>query len=339
MIPGVTENVSLKAFNTLAVEAEAEWFAELRDLSQLPELVDFARQNRLPLTVLGGGSNVVLPGTIPGLVIRMATTGISVVTEGDDVLLTVAAGENWHQLVCWSLQQGYFGLENLALIPGSVGAAPVQNIGAYGVELASRLYSVTGLDLETGTYRTLFHAECQFGYRDSLFKRELKGKFIITSVVLRLSLKPEVCVDYPALKAMLEQQGFGHPTPQQVADAVIAVRRSKLPDPQQLPNAGSFFKNPIVSSTQYRALVNEFPELIGYSQSNGQYKLAAGWLVEQAGWKGRSFGEVAVHDRQALVLVNPGSGSGAHILQLAAAIQNDVQQQFGVSLEIEPVIY
>lgn len=334
------QQVSLQSCNTLAIDACARYLLEVTEPGQIPAAVAFAKQQQLPLLVLGGGSNVVLSRDFPGVVLRMALRGIDVIDTGhDDIVLDVAAGENWHQLVEYCLQQGCHGLENLALIPGTAGAAPIQNIGAYGVELESLLESVSGWDIAAGEWRTLSAAECRFGYRDSIFKGELRDRFIITAIRLRLKRSFQPQLHYRALADYLQQAGIAQPTPQQLVQAVIDVRRSKLPDPALTPNAGSFFKNPVVSAEQYAELVERFPQLVSFPQPDGGYKLAAGWLLEQAGWKGAQRGAVGVHDRQSLVLVNRDGGSGTELLALAEAIRQDVRERFGVELEIEPRVY
>lgn len=335
----VKEHVSLKSFNTLAIEAHCRYFIAITDSSQLPDAVNFAKEKQLDTLILGGGSNIVLAGDFPGVVIHIDTTGITADQQGDSVLLEVAAGENWHQLVLWSLSQEYFGLENLALIPGTVGAAPIQNIGAYGVELESMVEAVTGWHCELKAVQTLTREQCQFGYRDSIFKHSLKDKFVITSVTLRLQLTPAVKLDYKALADFLAGKELLAPAPSQVAEAVIAIRQSRLPDPESIPNVGSFFKNPMVSPEKFESLQSQFPDIAHYIQADGRIKLAAAWLVEQAGWKGRVEGRVGVHQQQSIVLVNHNKGTGKEILGLAGLIQQSVAARYGVELEIEPRVY
>ena len=343
----IQQQVPLQKYNTLAIPVLAHYFVELRDEKHLPEYLAFAEKKHLPVLILGGGSNIVLTQDFVGLVIKMSLTGISVVEQGDAVIVTAAAGENWHDLVTWCLQQGYNGLENLALIPGSVGAAPIQNIGAYGVELTDIFESLSGWDCSSQEWKTLSREDCQFAYRDSIFKHALKNRFIITSVSLRLHLNGEVNVSYGALQQALQQtsqktaaEPTNTPSAQQVADAVIAIRQSKLPDPSVLPNAGSFFKNPVVSAGQATQLLSRFPDMAHYPQADGKVKLAAGWLLEQAGWKGKQLGTVGMHQQQSLVLVNHDveRTNGESVLTLAGQIQQDVQRQFSVTLEIEPTI-
>ncbi|WP_101759587.1 UDP-N-acetylmuramate dehydrogenase [Oceanicoccus sp. KOV_DT_Chl] len=336
------QQVSLQPYNTLAIAVNARYFVELDKAEALPEYLAFAEQQQLPVLVLGGGSNIVLRQDFPGLVIKISLHGIAAEALDDSIIVTAAAGENWHDLVMWCLERGYNGLENLALIPGSVGAAPIQNIGAYGVEFTQVFAHLHGWDIQQQCWRTLSKAECQFAYRDSIFKHALKNQFIVTSVALRLHTEPRVTTSYAALRQYLQQQSLTAPTARQIAAAVIAIRQSKLPDPVVLPNAGSFFKNPIVSQQQAQQLVDQLPALVHYPQDDGSVKLAAGWLLEHAGWKGKQCGLVAMHQQQALVLINVGDGktmaSGAQVLAFAKQVQADIQQRFGVILEIEPAI-
>jgi UDP-N-acetylmuramate dehydrogenase len=333
----IAENVDLQPLNTLALPARARWFARIETTDQLAEALAWAQQRQLPRLVLGGGSNIVLRGDFPGLVLQIALAGRAV--DGD--VVSAAAGENWHSLVQWTLAQGLFGLENLTLIPGTVGAAPIQNIGAYGVELADRLVDVRGWSLDDAAERTLSAAECRFGYRDSLFKRELRDRFIITAIRLRLDRLFRPVLHYPALRDALA--GVAAPDALAVEAAVRAIRQRRLPDPEQLPNAGSFFKNPVVSRAQFERLRADHPDLPQFPATGDGVKLPAAWLVDRCGWKGRRIGPVGVHAQQAIVLIHYLDGAGAHdgeaLLQLAAAIQADVRQRFGVTLELEPTIY
>ena len=333
----IINNQSLKLLNTLAVDVSAEYFCRVESVEQLQEAISYARQHQLLITVLGGGSNLVLARNLPGLVVQMAIPGITLDAEvGSDRLIGVGAGENWHQLVEYSLTNGWFGLENLALIPGLAGAAPIQNIGAYGVELSDVFTSLQALNLQSGELITMDAADCQFGYRDSIFKNQYRDQYAITRLQLKLSTEPELKLDYPVLQAALED--VGSITPQLVAEKVCEVRRSKLPDPVETPNAGSFFKNPVVTAKQAETIRKQHPGLVSYAQPGGDEKLAAGWLIDQCGWKGCQRGAVAVHDKQALVLVNLG-GNGEDILALAADISASVKARYGVTLEIEPRVF
>lgn len=328
---------SLQDFNTLALPATAEYLCTASSVDELREALAFARQRALAVMVLGGGSNIIFAGDVAGLVIRLAISGIEKVGEqGSSVLVRVGAGENWHQLVLYTLQQQWYGLENLSLIPGCAGGAPIQNIGAYGVELAQRFVSLEAIQLDSGNIITLDKAACRFGYRDSVFKHELKGQVIITAITLALSHTAEPHIDYPELRDALSD--IQHPTPQQVSSTICALRQRKLPDPVQRPNAGSFFKNPVIPGVQAQQLKASYPDLPLYPVSEQETKLPAAWLIDRAGWKGVRRGPVGVHDRQALVLVHFGGGSGADLLQLAADIADDVARRFGVRLELEPAV-
>lgn len=335
----VQQQVSLRHLNTLAVEAKAAYLIDITSTQQIPDALAFADDQKLPVMVLGAGSNILFRDDYPGLVLAMRTQGISFTETDRGVLVEVAAGENWHQLVMHCLQCGYYGIENLALIPGTVGAAPVQNIGAYGVELESVVESVYGWHIDERRWLQLSRQQCEFAYRDSIFKQALRDRFVISAVTLRLATDPTLHTSYAALSEYLADGGISQPTAEQVAAAVIAIRRSKLPDPAEIPNAGSFFKNPLVSMQDYKNLQQRFPDIVAYPVNETQVKLAAGWLMQRAGWKGAQRQGVGFHDQQALVLVNPGAGSGADLMAVAEAAQRDIQQQFGVSLEIEPRIY
>jgi UDP-N-acetylmuramate dehydrogenase len=330
---------SLQSRNTLRLRSSAPALLEISDLDELDRVLR-ARPAHEPLPrVLGEGSNVVLCGALQRPVLRFTARGRRVLEDaGEDVLLRIGAGENWHALTAWTLAQGYFGLENLALIPGTVGAAPIQNIGAYGVELAERVQCVHGVQLEDGRPFSLPAEACGFAYRDSLFKRAWQDRCLITAVDLRLCRRDRPRVDYPALGDWLEQRGL-KATARSVFDAVVALRRARLPDPAQLPNAGSFFHNPVVDAVHAQQLRSRHPQMPQYPQSDGRVKLAAGWLIEQCGWKGFREGGVGVHSEHALVLLNLGADEGEVLLALAARIQDSVRSRFGCELNIEPRIY
>ncbi len=342
LLPGIQHQHNLKPFNTLNVAARARYFFEVSTVPQLSQLLSWywQQQEQLPLLVVGGGSNLVLSRDFPGLVILNRILGIEPLEQSKDgVLVKVGAGENWDDFVAFCLQQGWYGLENLSAIPGTVGAAPIQNIGAYGVELCAAVERVEYLERATGKIRTLSKSQCQFGYRDSIFKRDLKNQTVITAVVFKLSTQPNLQLQYGDISKAIAAQGLAADrlTAEQVRQMVVSIRAKKLPDPKTLPNVGSFFKNPIVSNGEYARLLDKFPELVSYPSGSDQRKLAAGWMIDHLGWKGQARGDAKVHDRQALVLVNLGQGS-ADLLALAQAIQNDVKQHFGVWLEPEPNI-
>jgi UDP-N-acetylmuramate dehydrogenase len=332
--------VNLQPFNTLAVPSQAEAFAELEQPTDFPTLLDYSRAEGLPLLPLGEGSNVVLAEQLEALVLRQACRGVDLLAESvSSVRLRVAAGENWHSLVGWCLQQSYFGLENLALIPGTVGAAPVQNIGAYGVEVASYIVAVEAVDLLSGEALRLSNQECQFSYRDSIFKAELADQLLIQAVELELPKQANVNTDYPALAAHLQAKQLAAATPQQVFEAVVAIRRSKLPDPAEIPNVGSFFKNPSIGAEQVPALLEQWPELPVYPQADQHSRIAAGWMIDACGFRERQADAVHVHPQHALVITNPQRRGGSEVLALAAEIVAAVEQRFAVTLEQEPRSY
>lgn len=332
----IQEQVSLRPYNTLAIDVRARFFIAVNSLEQLLEALAWAEQHTVAVFLLGGGSNLVLTADLNALVIHLQLRGIELLSEDADYAqIEVQAGENWHAFVQWSLAQGFSGLENLSLIPGNVGAAPVQNIGAYGVELKDHLESVLVFDRQTGQTQRLSNDQCQFAYRDSLFKRE-PGRRVILSVIFKLPKQADLQLDYGHLRSYLAEQQIAQPTAQDVSRAVCAIRAEKLPDPKQLANAGSFFKNPVVSTEHAQQLQKTYPHIVSFVQADGQVKLAAGWLIEQAGWKGVRQGDAGVHAKQALVLVNYGSATGLQILELAAQIQADIRQRYGVELDIEP---
>ena len=329
--------------NTLALPCVAESAWRLEDESDLPWL-QVHWQAKQPIKIVGGASNLILPPILLGQTVLMALKGITVIEETPKtVLVRVAAGESWHEWVQQSLSAGWFGLENLALIPGTVGASPVQNIGAYGVEVGQLIEHVTVWDFSCAQIKVLSADDCQFAYRDSLFKKPEGQALLILSVSFRL-LKQAIwhpMLDYPDLKSLEQSALIGDlpVSPQALFDQVVAVRRRKLPDPAITPNAGSFFKNPLVSADHFDRLRQQYPGLVAYPQADGRAKLAAGWMIEQCGWKGRRVGAVGVHERQALVLVNLGQAQVRDLLALAHAISADVLGKFGVTLEIEPICW
>jgi UDP-N-acetylmuramate dehydrogenase len=331
-------DVSLAPFNTFGVEARAAFFARIGSGADLAALLAEPAVAGLPRLVLGGGSNLLFTRDFEGLVVKVDITGFERLgSAADCVLVRVGAGESWHHSVERLLDAGLPGLENLALIPGAVGAAPIQNIGAYGVELAERFDHLDAFDLETGASVQLGAAECRFGYRDSVFK-QVPGRYVVLAVTFALPLQWHPVTGYADVENELRSRGAGHPTPRDVFDAVVAIRRRKLPDPMVVGNAGSFFKNPVVSRHVHGELIAHFPSLVSYDIGGGRFKLAAGWMIEACGLKGYARGRAAVYERQALVLVNRGGASGAEILQLAREVQERVELKFGVVLEPEPVI-
>ncbi len=327
-------NVSLKNFNTFGIEATANQYVKITSETTLKELFnDQAFQQKF--FTLGGGSNVLFTRDYDGLIIHMANKGIQHFIEGNQVYVTAAAGEIWNDLVWYCIKHNFPGMENLALIPGTVGASPIQNIGAYGTELMHIFYSCRAFDTQTGEYVTFTNEECHFSYRDSIFKKEHKGRFIICSVTYKLSLFGQINTSYGAIESELEKRGIKNPNIQDVAEVVSYIRVEKLPDPSTVGNAGSFFKNPIISRTQFINLQAQYPDIVHYPMANDQEKLAAGWLIEQCGWKGRAVGDVAVWKNQALVLTNKGDASGEQIYNVSSNIIDDVWGKFGVKLERE----
>ncbi|KIP96575.1 MULTISPECIES: UDP-N-acetylmuramate dehydrogenase [Pseudomonas] len=332
----VQAGVSLKAYNTFGVDVAARYFAEAADDDQVRQALSAARERQVPLLLLGGGSNLLLTADVEALVLRMASRGIRLLADdGQRVEIEAEAGEPWHGFVQWTLRQGFVGLENLSLIPGTVGASPVQNIGAYGVELKDCFLGLTALDRHSGEVRAFDLQDCAFAYRDSLFKRE-SGRWIILRVRFTLSRNAHLHLDYGPVRQRLAEQGIEAPNASDVSRAICAIRSEKLPDPAVLGNAGSFFKNPLVPAELAERLQHIHADLVAYPQADGQVKLAAGWLIERAGWKGFRDGDAGVHRLQALVLVNYGQASGQQLLALAQRIQADIAERFGVSLEIEP---
>ncbi|HOB45734.1 MAG TPA: UDP-N-acetylmuramate dehydrogenase [Zoogloea sp.] len=332
------QDVALDALNTLRLPARAAWFAAIDNVDTLRAVLDDPRVAGLPRLVLGGGSNLVLTGDFPGLVLQVAFHGRSRVQEDADAFyIRAGGGENWHDFVRWTLEMGWPGLENLSLIPGTVGAAPVQNIGAYGIEMAEHFYSLRAYDLETGKTVGFDKRDCAFGYRDSFFKQAGKGRYLIAAVTFRLPKAWKPVTGYADVARELTEHCIVAPTPLQVSDAVVAIRRRKLPDPAEIGNAGSFFKNPVVEADHYIRLAALHRGLPHYPQPDGREKLAAGWLIEQAGWRGRRRGPVGCYERQALVLVNHGGATGADVWATSNAVRADVLDRFGINLEPEPV--
>ncbi|MCS4281851.1 UDP-N-acetylmuramate dehydrogenase [Pseudomonas sp. BIGb0278] len=333
------QQVSLKPFNTFGIDVKARYFAQAHSDAEVRAALLEAARLELPVLVIGGGSNLLLTGDIDALVLHMASRGRRLLSEeGDRVVVEAEAGEPWHEFVQWSLAQGCSGLENLSLIPGTVGAAPMQNVGAYGVEIKDVFAGLTALDRETGELKDFSLEECGFGYRDSLFKRN-PGRWLILRVRFALSRSLHAHLDYGPVRQRLHEQGVVEPTAQAISDAICSIRREKLPDPLELGNAGSFFKNPLVSAVLGEQLRARYPGVVAYPQADGQLKLAAGWLIEQAGWKGYRDGDAGVHRLQSLVLVNYGQASGAQLHALAQKIQADIFARFGVELEMEPNLY
>lgn len=335
----IESGVSLKPYNTFGLPAVAQTLVRIGGDADVRRVVDHPQLGRAPKFILGGGSNIVLTRDMPQVVLKVEVKGIRLVETRENAWIVEAgAGESWHELVVWTLAHGLPGLENMALIPGTVGAAPVQNIGAYGVELKDRFESLDAVDLVTGRSVTLGPSICAFGYRDSVFKHSLANRSVITRVRLRLPRPWQPVVGYLDIARRMHDEGVTAPTPQQVADWVCAIRRAKLPDPATIGNAGSFFKNPVVSPEQCRDIIGRDPEIVHYPLPDGTIKLAAGWMIDACGWKGKTVGQAGVYEKQALVLVNRGGAIGSEVMTLARAIQESVYGRFGIRLEPEPVV-
>lgn len=334
----IQDNFSLRNYNTFGIDATARLAVEVHSISELQTLLKRHDFLHMPKLILGGGSNILFTKDFDGLVILMRIDGISVSQlSASEFLVKAGAGVNWHEFVMFCVENNYAGLENLSLIPGTVGAAPMQNIGAYGVEIEQVFESLTAVHVETGEIRTFTHADCQFGYRESVFKHTVKGQYIITDVTFRLSSQPDFHISYGAIQDTLADMGISTDslTIKNVSDAVIRIRRSKLPDPADIGNAGSFFKNPEIPVSQFEALKDTYPSLPGYPTRTSTIKVPAGWLIEQAGWKGFRSGDTGVHTKQALVLVNYGNANGSDIISLSKDIQSSVHQKFGISISPE----
>lgn len=331
----IHENIDLSSRMTMHCHAVAQHYAEVTSVDELRQALAMADDNGWTVRILGGGSNIVPTSDVDGLVISMGIRERSTCEDGDVVHVRLGAGEVWHDVVEWTVHQGWGGMENMALIPGTVGAAPMQNIGAYGAEQASIFEECEALDRRTGQIVRFLPQDCAFGYRESVFKHEYRDRMFITSVTYRLTTSPNVNTTYRDVSEELAAMSITDPTIVDVMNAVVSVRRRKLPDPAEIGNTGSFFKNPIVDAAVAERLKAENPEAPSYPQSDGRVKLAAAWLIDQCGWKGARHGNAGVHDRQALVLVNHGGASGDEILSLASAIQASVLERFGIALERE----
>lgn len=331
----IKQNISLKPYNTFGIDVKAKYFVSVSNIQDLKHLLSQDEyQNRL---VLGGGSNILLTKDFDGLVILLNLKGIEIISEDDDLIhVKASAGENWHEFVLWCINNDFGGIENLSLIPGNVGTAPIQNIGAYGVELKDVFESCETLSLNSQSINTFAKESCNFGYRNSIFKQNEKGKHIITSVTFKLTKRNHgLKINYGTIISELENKGITQPTIQDISDAVIFIRESKLPNPKEIGNSGSFFKNPVISKTDYDKLVENFNDIPSYPVSEGFVKVPAGWLIEKSGFKGKRFGAYGVHKKQALVLVNYGEAKGSDILNLSKLIQKTVKRLFGITIEAE----
>ena len=329
----IQENISLKKYNTFGISVNAKRFISVSSVYELQQVLKVEKN----IFLISGGSNMLLTKDIEALVVHLDIKGISIDNEDENaVYLTVNSGENWHKFVLWCISNNYGGLENLSLIPGNVGTCPIQNIGAYGVEVKDTITKVEGLEIETGKLVSFSNEACKFGYRNSIFKNSHKGKIILTSVGFKLTKKNHLLnTSYGAIESELIAKNITKPSLKDISDAVIAVRKSKLPDPKEIGNSGSFFKNPVITKSEFLKLQKEYPKVPSYNVSKTEVKVPAGWLIEQVGFKGKRFGDYGVYEKQALVLVNYGNASGKEIYELAQKIQETIMQKFGISLEIE----
>lgn len=332
----IQENVSLKPYNTFGLDVTSRWFLQLNTVDDIKEFLSNEHFASLQKLILGGGSNVLLLKDYPGIVLQNKIMGKEIVKEeGDFVWVKAGAGETWHDFVLWTIENGWGGLENLSLIPGSVGAAPMQNIGAYGAEIKDTFFQLEAVNRSTGEIEVFDLDTCEFGYRSSIFKTIVKDQYIIVNVSFRLFKKPVFNISYGAIEQQLETDGVKELSLRAVSNAVIKIRQSKLPDPKQIGNAGSFFKNPVVDTELFEAIKKEYPDVANYPLENGLIKLAAGWLIDKSGWKGKRFDNYGVHEKQALVLVNYSDASGKQIYDLSEKIMKDIHSKFGVQLERE----
>ena len=329
----IQQNISLKSYNTFGIDVKARRFVDISSLNELENVI----RSEKNFFILSGGSNLLLTKDVDKLVIHLNTKGIEVVQENsNDILIKVQAGENWHEFVLWCIDHNYGGVENLSLIPGNIGTAPIQNIGAYGVELKDSMHNLEALEIDTLNTKTFTNKNCEFGYRNSVFKNVLKGKYIITSVTFKLTKNThKLNSSYGAIRSELDKSNIINPTIKDISKAVIAIRQSKLPDPKEIGNSGSFFKNPIISTTDFKNLQKTYPEAPHYVVSKNEIKVPAGWLVEQCGFKGKRFGDAGVHKKQALVLVNYNNATGREIFELSKKIQKTVLEKFEIQLDAE----
>jgi UDP-N-acetylmuramate dehydrogenase len=334
------QNYPLQDITTFHAKVFAKYYTVFSSVEFLKQILSSPEAKSMPFIILGGGSNVLFTGNFNGIIIRNAIEGIEVIKEDEhSVFIKASAGEKWHDVVLYCVNRNYGGIENLSLIPGTVGAGPIQNIGAYGVELKDVLQEVEALNIHTLELRKFTNAECKFGYRDSVFKEREKDNYIILSVTLKLTKNPKVNISYGTLSKELEGMGIIQPTIKDVSNAVIKIRSSKLPDPDKIGNAGSFFKNPVITNVQFEKIKELHPTIVSFPATDGYTKLAAGWLIEQCGWKGKRVGDAGVHKDQALVLVNYGNATGKEIYELSTQIINSVKEKFGVELEREVNIF
>lgn len=332
----IIANYPLLKLNTFGVDVKAKYFVSINTVNELIELTKTEVFKDLQLLILGGGSNILFTKDFDGLVILNNIKGKEIIDQTQEsIFLKIGAGENWHELVMYTVDNGWGGIENLSLIPGNTGTAPMQNIGAYGVEIKETFVELEALEISSGKIVKFNNSDCEFGYRESVFKNKMKNQYIIVNITLELKRNPVLNINYGDVKAILESQNINNPSIKQVSDAIISIRQSKLPDPKIIGNSGSFFKNPIVSLNQLELIKKKYPNVVNYKINENEFKIAAGWMIERAGWKGKKFNNYGVHEKQALVLVNYGLANGMEIFNLSEEIILDIKDKFGIKLERE----
>ena len=332
----IIENYPLLKLNTFGIDVKAKYFVSINTVNELIELTKTKVFKDLRLLILGGGSNILFTKDFDGLVILNNIKGKEIIDQTQQsIFLKIGAGENWHELVMYTVDNGWGGIENLSLIPGNTGTAPMQNIGAYGVEIKETFVELEALEISSGKIIKFNNSDCEFGYRESIFKNKIKNQYIILNITLELKKNPVLNINYGDVKAILESQNIKNPAIKEVSNAIISIRQSKLPDPKKIGNSGSFFKNPIVSLNQLEFIKKKYPNVVNYEINENEFKIAAGWMIEKAGWKGRKFNNYGVHEKQALVLVNYGLANGMEILNLSEEIILDIKDKFGITLERE----
>ena len=332
----IIENYPLLKLNTFGVDVKAKYFTSINTINELIELTKTNLFKDLELLILGGGSNILFTKDFDGLVILNNIKGKEIIDQNQQsIFLKIGAGENWHELVMYCVDNGWGGIENLSLIPGNTGTAPMQNIGAYGVEIKETFIELEALEISSGKIVKFNNSDCEFGYRESVFKNKMKNQYIIINITLELKKNPVLNINYGDVKAILESQNIKNPTIKEVSNAIISIRQSKLPDPKKIGNSGSFFKNPIVSLNQLELIKKKYPNVVNYEINENEFKIAAGWLIERAGWKGKKFNNYGIHEKQALVLVNYGLANGMEIFELSEKIILDIKDKFGITLERE----
>ena len=332
----IIANYPLLKLNTFGVDVKAKYFVSINTVNELIELTKTKVFKELQLLILGGGSNILFTKDFDGLVILNSIKGKEIIDQTQEsIFLKIGAGENWHELVMYTVDNGWGGIENLSLIPGNTGTAPMQNIGAYGVEIKETFVELEALEISSGKIVKFNNSDCEFGYRESVFKNKMKNQYIIVNITLELKRNPVLNINYGDVKAILESQNINNPSIKQLSDAIISIRQSKLPDPKIIGNSGSFFKNPIVSLNQLELIKKKYPNVVNYKINENEFKIAAGWMIERAGWKGKKFNNYGVHEKQALVLVNYGLANGMEIFNLSEEIILDIKDKFGITLERE----